>query len=132
MNETTRIRTVRLEERSELERWTADDDEDRARRARIIILAAQGKAIREIGVAVGSHPVNVKKWIRRFNETGIRGLDERKRGPKKGSRARFSEDDERAILELFAQSPRSLGLDFDRWSPQKLSLIHISEPTRPY
>ncbi len=121
MNEATRIRPVRLEERSELERWTADNDEDRARRARIVILAAQGKSIREIGEAVGSHPVNVKKWIRRFNETDIQGLDERKRGPKKGSRARFTEEDERAILELHAQSPRSLGLEFDRWSPQKLA-----------
>ncbi len=121
MYEGTRVRALRLEERSELERWAASDDEDRSRRARIILMAAQDRPSREIAAACGTHAVNVKKWIRRFEERGISGLDDMKRGPKKGSRARFSEEQERAILDLAAQSPRSLGLDFDKWSPQKLA-----------
>src|ERR1700741_2435144 len=118
MQKGTLTRALRLEERTELERWTVSEDEDRARRARIILMANEGRGARDIAGACTSHPVNVKKWIARFNEKGISGLDDLKRGPKKGTRARFSEDHERAILELAAQSPRALGFEFDAWSPQ--------------
>ena len=121
MSEGILTRAIRFEERSELERWASSGEGDRARRARIVLMASQGRSTRDIAELCGSHPVNVKKWIRRFNERGVSGLDELKRGPKKGTRARFSEEQERAILELAAEEPRALGFDFDVWSPQKLA-----------
>lgn len=121
MLERSAARTLRPNEKSELERWIAEGDEDRGRRARILLLWSQGTALRDIAEACGSHPVNVKKWIQRYVEQGVAGLDERKRGPKKGTRARFSEEQERAILDLAAQSPESLGYEFSSWSPQKLA-----------
>ncbi len=126
MDEATLTRGVRIEERSELERWTAADDEDRGRRARIILMAAEGQGIRQIADACGSHAANVKKWIKRFNEKGVSGLDELKRGPKKGTRARFSEEQERAIVDLSRESPRDIGLEFENWSPQKLADVAMA------
>jgi transcriptional regulator with GAF, ATPase, and Fis domain/Tfp pilus assembly protein PilF/transposase len=108
-------------ELTELQSWAEATDADRARKGRIVLLAREGMSAREIGMAVGCTPANVKKWLARFNDSGLDGLQELKRGPKKGIRSRFSDDQERAILALAAASPRDLGFDFDRWSPQKLA-----------
>src|ERR1051325_5034820 len=121
MREFVFVRLLKFDERSELERWASSGDEDKVRRARIILMSSDRRSVREIAEAVGSHPFNVKKWIRRFNGDGISGLEELKRGPKKGTRARFTEDHERAVLALAAQSPRDFGYDFEKWSPQKLA-----------
>ena len=114
-------RPLRFEERSELERWASSGEGDRARRARIVLMASQGRSARDVAEVCGSHPANVKKWIGRFNDRGVSGLDELKRGPKKGTRARFTEEQEHAILALAAEDPRALGLGFESWSPQKLA-----------
>src|SRR5687768_1250960 len=90
------VRALRFDERSELERWALSGDEDQVRRARIVLLSAEGTPVREIADAVGSHPINVRKWIQRFNVEGVSGLREHKRGPKKGTRPRFDEAATRA------------------------------------
>jgi hydrogenase-4 transcriptional activator len=121
MREFVFVRSLRFDERSELERMASSEDEDAARRARIVLMSSERRTVREIAEVVGSHPINVKKWVRRFNGEGPSGLKEYKRGPKKGTRFRFSEEQERSLLALAAESPRALGYDFDRWSPQKLA-----------
>ena len=40
---------------------------DWAQRARIVLLSAQGRSVPEIGDEVNLHPINVRKWIHRFN-----------------------------------------------------------------
>ena len=61
MREGLRVRSLRFDERSELERWILSGEEDRARRARIVLLSGEGRPVREIAEAVVSHPINVKK-----------------------------------------------------------------------
>jgi transposase len=76
----TRIRLNRAT-RSELEGWLrASTTEQRmARRARVILLAAEGKASRAIAREVGVRPRVVSKWRMRFAAHGIKGLKDKAR-----------------------------------------------------
>jgi transposase len=76
----TRIRLNRAT-RSELEGWLrASTTEQRmARRARVILLAAEGKASRAIAREVGVRPRVVSKWRMRFAAHGIKDLKDKAR-----------------------------------------------------
>ena len=49
------------------------------RRARIVLLAAQGCSTRSIAAEVGVNPRIVSNWRRRFAEEGLEGLEDRAR-----------------------------------------------------
>jgi transposase len=90
---------------------------DTARRAQIVLLSARRQRVHEISAAVGLHPINVRKWIHRFNRLGLNGLYPR-RSP--GRPRLFGERQRRAILDLAMSDPEQLGLDFSAWSLQRL------------
>ena len=73
-----------------------------ARRARIILLAADGIASRQISKAVGMHESNVAKWRNRFRERGLAGLED---APRPGGPRRFGHD-ERMAMAAAATSER--------------------------
>jgi hypothetical protein len=52
-----------------------------ARRARIILLLADGRTITDIAAAVGVSRKFVYKWVQRFVQDGLKGLHERPSGP---------------------------------------------------
>jgi transposase len=55
----------------------------RARRLRIIVLAAEQHTAEDIGRQVDLSPRQVQSWVRRYNREGLDGLaDRRGRGPK--------------------------------------------------
>jgi len=58
-----------------------------ARRARIVLLAADGIAIRHIGPRVGVSRTVVRDWLDRFRAQGIAGLQDL---PRSGRPRRFS------------------------------------------
>jgi hypothetical protein len=58
-----------------------------ARRARIVLLAADGVPIRHIGPRVGVDRKVVRDWLDRFRARGLDGLRDR---PRPGRRAVFS------------------------------------------
>ena len=49
------------------------------KRARIVLLAAEGRSTRSIAKEVGVQPRIVSDWRRRFSEEGLEGLEERPR-----------------------------------------------------
>ena len=56
-----------------------------ARRARILLLLADGVTITDIAAAVGMSRRHIYKWIQRFVQEGLEGLDEKPgRGPRRG------------------------------------------------
>ena len=57
-----------------------------ARRARIILLLADGRTITDIATAVGVSRRFVYKWVHRFGQDGLEGLHERSRGPQRPRR----------------------------------------------
>ncbi len=87
------------------------------KRARIVLLSARRYGVHEISTLVGLHPINVRKWIHRFNQSGTKGLYPR-RSP--GRPRLFSERQRRAIVQLATTEPEDLGLQFDSWSLQRL------------
>src|SRR5215510_9657816 len=115
------VRSLQPEGVSDLQSFAGSENKEESCRAQVIILSSQGKTANEIGRTLGSHPANVKKWIRNFNRTGIEGIRVKKRGPQGGPRPKFGNAEVRAIIDLAAQDPGSLGYQFGSWTPQKLA-----------
>lgn len=112
------VRKLTEQENTLLNKWVNSEDKEKARRAQVILLSAIGKTAIEISQEIGFHPDNLKKWIRRFNQEGVTGIEILKRGPKN----RFTDEQIEAILDLYHQSPKDLGLPFTNWTPQKLAI----------
>ena len=69
------------EERAELERWqrTTLMPTGPVRRARAILLLADGMPLKDVVVRCGMTPKIVRKWARRFIVERLAGLADRKR-----------------------------------------------------
>jgi transposase len=111
-------RKLKLQERKTLEAHLIAPEEDLpAHRLQIIILSAAGKRVPEISEEVNLHPINVRKWIHRFNEHGLDGL---RSGKSPGRPPVFSEEQRAQIVQIARTNPRQFGLHYTRWSLQRL------------
>lgn len=86
-------------------------------RLMIILLSAQGHRVQEISREVDLHPINVRKWIHRFNEHGLNGL---RSGKSPGRPPVFTDEQRQEIVDIANSDPRSLKLPFSQWSLQRL------------
>ena len=112
------VRTLKAEERAKLEEiLRLQSHDEMGRRARIVLLSSAHVGVQEISSAAGLHPINVRKWIHRFNRYGMNGLYPR-RSP--GRPKLFTEDQREAIVGMASANPQDLGLAFDSWSLQRL------------
>jgi transposase len=103
-------------DREELERWTRSDrvGARAAKRARIVLLAAEGEANTRIAELTDSTVTTVLSWRGRYEERGIAGL---RNAPKSG---RPRELDHRAIVaETLKPPPKKLGVT--HWSTRLLA-----------
>lgn len=91
------------------------DDKEIGHRALIIALSYEGLEVREIARRLDMHPVNIRKWIRRFNEEGLGCLRS-----KPGRKPKFDRAVEKRLLRLAIRKPHELGLPFSTWSLRKL------------
>jgi transposase len=71
----------------------------------------------EISEEVHLHPINVRKWIHRFNRYGLDGL---RSGKSPGRPPIFNEEQRNEIVGIANTNPRLLGLHYSRWSLQRL------------
>jgi transposase len=111
-------RKLKQQERKTLEAHLNAPEEDLpAHRLQIIMLSAAGKRVPEISEEVKLHPINVRKWIHRFNEQGLEGL---RSGKSPGRPPVFSEEQRAQIVQIARTNPRQLGLHYTRWSLQRL------------
>ena len=112
------VRNLKADERVRLEEILRSQTYDEmGRRARIVLLSADHVGVQEISAAADSQPINVRKWIHRFNRYGLNGLYPR-RLP--GRPKLFTEDQRDAIVGMASTNPQELGLAFDSWSLQRL------------
>ena len=87
-------------------------------RARMILLSAEHRyRITEISRIVEIHPVNLRKWIRRFNEKGLESVLD---APKVGKKKEFDENFKEELVEIVKESPRKFGLFFSNWTLKNL------------
>src|SRR6185369_6072459 len=81
------------------------------KRARIVLLAADGRSTRSIAEEVGVQPRIVSNWRRRLAEHGLGGLKDRPRGgktrqpsPSPGPRRRSTSDGSKTTVSLNSDS----------------------------
>src|SRR5690349_8087450 len=72
------------------------------KRARIVLLAAEGRSTRSIAAEVGVQPRIVSNWRRRFAEHGLDGLMER---PRAGKKPIYGTATNKRILALLDKPP---------------------------
>ncbi len=103
-------------DRQELERWTRSDrfGASAAKRARIVLLAADGVANTRIAELSGATVTTVLNWRGRYAERGIAGLRD---APRPG-RPR-SLDHRRIVAETLKPPPKKLGVT--HWSTRLLA-----------
>jgi len=121
------VRPLTLVEREGLRQYSESPNKEQATRAGVIMLSAEGKTAAEINQALGSHPTNIKKWIRKFNSDGLEGISSKKRGPQGGPRPSFTSDQIEEILRLASMKPAEAGYRFKEWTPQKLATAAIEQ-----
>jgi len=117
------VRQLESKEIAQLEALRDSLDPELARRAQVVLLSAQRVGVHEISRRVELHPINVRKWIHRFNRMGVAGLHPR-RSP--GRPRVFTEEQRRLIIGLATTDPQDLGLEFEAWSLQRLRSQLIS------
>src|ERR1700730_9969627 len=80
------------------------------KRARIVLLAAEGRSTRSIAEEVGVQPRIVSNWRRRFADHGLRGLSER---PRAGKKPIYGKATNKRILALLDKPPPA---GYARWT----------------
>lgn len=103
---------LRPEERAVLEaRLRAPTTEQRQIfRARIVLLAAEGRSTRSIARELGTMPRTVSGWRGRFAREGLAGLEDR---PHTGPRPKYGTETGRRILALLDRPPPQ---GYARWT----------------
>ncbi len=81
-----------------------------ADRARIVLLAAEGRSPRSLAKALGTWPGRVSRWRIRYAEGGLVGLSDR---PRPGPAPSYGPDTERRVLALLDRPPPT---GFARWT----------------
>src|SRR5256712_9547573 len=80
------------------------------KRARMVLLAAEGRSTRSIAKEVGVRPRIVSNWRRRFAEHGLGGLKER---PRAGKKPIYGKTTNKRILALLEKPPPQ---GYARWT----------------
>ncbi len=113
------VRALTADERARLEEWRADATLRPAlqQRAAAILLSHQKYKVTDIAAQVDLHPLNVRKWIHRFNEKGLAGLYDE---PRCGRPPKLDLGLRRLVWEIVATDPRELGCPHDEWTATHL------------
>ena len=124
-------RKLKSQERKTIESHLDTPEEDLpAHRLQIIMLSAEGKRVPEISEEVNLHPINVRKWIHRFNRYGLDGL---RSGKSPGRPPVFSDDQRNQIIEVANTNPRLLGMHYYALvAPAPAPLSHRAAHCGPY
>lgn len=86
-------------------------------RARIIQASSAGKSVAEISGDLQLKPAKIRKWIHRFNECGLAGLEDAARA---GRPATYTPEQVSEVVAASLSDPQSLGLPFGSWTLDRL------------
>ena len=112
-------------ERSELEAMIRSSKTEHGivERARIVLLAAEGRSTRSIAAELGTWPGRVSRWRKRFAGERLAGLHDL---PRPGPPPRYTASTAKRILALLDQAPPA---GYGRWTAPLLSreLVDVSD-----
>lgn len=122
---TIRVRALSDEEVHGLARMTRSHKlgAGLVRRARIVQHAADGLSAPEIAARMELCGATVRFWLKRFNERGLRGLEEDMRS---GRPPTYSAEERSAVIAAALSRPAELGLPFASWTLDRL-VVHLGE-----
>jgi transposase len=114
------LRALTIEETEKLMRLSGSQTAAyrQVRRATMILLAAEGHHFDVIGETVKSSADRVSYWVKRFNEAGLEGLEDK---PRPGRERIYSEQERGQIIALARTHPDQLGLAYGRWTSRRLT-----------
>jgi len=105
------------DDRRQLAEWAASRTvaSGLAKRARIVLLTAEGRLAREVGELVGVSIRNVYKWVWRYSDEGLDGLHERKRS----GRPRSLSLDQ--VMEILTKTVEEVPPGSTHWSQRTMA-----------
>src|SRR3974390_1123687 len=108
---------LRRGDRAILETWTRSGTVEArvAKRARIVLLAADGVSNRDIGALVDLHYNQVGLWRQRYDQFGLAGLDDLER---RGRPPVYDHDDVLLLVKLVTEPPPH---EVTRWTMEALA-----------
>lgn len=111
------VRELDKDELRQLNRIKNSRNSELRERALIILHSYHGKTVPEIQKELLRARNTVLHWVRRFNEHGLQGLENRK---PPGAKEKFTPEIRAKIAEIASADPRDLGLSHKAWSLSKL------------
>jgi transposase len=114
-----RVRTLMEAEQQEIQRLSRSRTEParRVERALMIWLSHEGKKVPAIARQVGVGEPTVRRWIERFKEFGLRGLEDL---PRPGKPPTYTSEQVGELLRVALTKPEELGLSFASWTLDRL------------
>ena len=113
--------TVRIsdEEKLVLGEWLRRGKTERrlAERAKIVLLAHEGRSNDQIAEQLGTRTARVSKWCRRFGKNRIAGLTDAGRP---GRPARYDKTTEKRVLSLLDERPPK---GYSQWNGNRLAEV---------
>jgi transposase len=105
------------EETSKLQEWTrrGKTEQRLVERARIILLANEGRTNEQIATALKTRTARVSKWRQRFGSNGLEGLGD---GARSGKPAKYDATTEKRVLGLLDQSPPK---GYSQWNGARMA-----------
>jgi transposase len=92
-------------------------------RANIIILAQEFESVRQMAGTLTVDPRTIRKWLKRYNQSGIDGL---KDVPHGGANNRISDETRNAVINSTNNETPTEG---DRWTTRSLANRHGISPS---
>jgi transposase len=86
-------------------------------RAKMILMAEERQRVVDIAAKLDRTPATVYARIKRFNEEGLSGLDDKPRG---GRLPTYSEEERGQMIAVARTHPEKLGLPYGHWSLNRL------------
>lgn len=124
MGKLTATVTCSAEDREELQKIASGEDHRMAVRARIILLAAEGRSVAEISRELSERRGTITCWKRRYAAAGISGL---KTLPRGGNRSLSAEQFTQKLMDTLRTCPPN---GADSWSALQLAAtLGVSEHT---
>ena len=138
MRKAVKLRSLTTEKETEIRRLAASRKESHrlAQRAKVIVAMIDDSTLHapHAGLRAGFGGIQSGiNWVRRFNEAGIPGLEDR---PKAGRPPTHDQSVRSALISLARQKPDALGYPFKLWTLERLQTafkerqgVHLSDST---
>ena len=130
MRKAVKLRTLTTEEVTDIKRLAASRKEPMrtVQRARVIALMVADASLHasDAGLKAGFKSKQMgPRWVRRFNDQGLKGLADQSRPGRKPIHAPQVRS---ALISLATQKPKSLGYPFELWTLERHH-SHLSDST---